>query len=84
MFDGALPMAFLVQLGIILQPELDGTADDRLRNNLSVGLGDYLSVDGAGLFPGGSSVVLGGLGNGLDLLGAEPLAELQDSADDTT
>jgi len=46
---GARPMSFTVEFGIMAQAVLNCAPYDDLGNDLTVGLGDDLSIDGPGL-----------------------------------
>lgn len=45
MVKHALPVGFFVELWIVVEAKLDGSADDYLRNDLAVGFCDDFSVN---------------------------------------
>lgn len=77
-------MAFTVEFGIMAQAVLNCAPDDDLGNDLAVGLGDNLSIDGPRLVIGRGAVVFGSFSNCLDLAGGKPFMEHLVPADDTS
>lgn len=47
MLTGTCPMALLVKFRIVFETVLHGSKNNALRNNLTVSLGNYLSVNGS-------------------------------------
>ena len=78
----ALPVLLPAELRVVPQAVLDGTAHDGLRLDLPVGLGDDAPIDAAWLVVQRGAVVFGRLGDGLDLLRAEPAGEHRIFPDD--
>ena len=82
--ERALPVLFATQLRVVGEPEEDGPADDGLRLDLPVCLGDDAPVDAARGVSERGAVVFGGLRDGLDLLRGEPAGEQRVYADDAS
>ena len=68
-------LAFSVQPWLMLHAVLQGAAHDGLTIDDAVGLGDNAPIDGAGLMAARGAVILGSVGDSVDLVIAEPLAQ---------
>ena len=84
MFLEAFPLAFLIELGVVGQTELNGAADDHLGVDIAVGFGDDLPVDAAGRPAGGSPMIFYGLAHDLHLVGREPFLQTGIGSEDLT
>ena len=82
MLHSALPLAFTVELRMLVETELHRAADYLQRIDVTVGLGYDQPIDATRLAVRRSPVVLGSLRYGLDLLRSEPAQQILVGAND--
>ena len=71
----AAVLALTVQTRLILHAVLQGAADDGFAVDDAVSLGNDAAIDGARLMSARSTMILGSIGNGVDFVIVEPMAQ---------